>query len=206
MLSTTGTCAALAATGFRGRQTVVGIDLGTTFSVVGVNEVRHQTLSCTPVADQKSPSRASCWMCVFVQSIYQVPGTNERSWLYEVLPAPTREASMLCMLNRRSNTRGVTSCTKQTPFRIEVTLYLVQTTPTVRTVVLLLAHDDSPAEISILQTRSSSLISSSSRCRRYIVPLLGSSAPWPRHVLKERAILEVSNEHKLTGWPTTTYV
>lgn len=35
-----GTCAALAATGFRGRQTVVGIDLGTTYSVIGVNEVR----------------------------------------------------------------------------------------------------------------------------------------------------------------------
>ncbi|CAN0148354.1 unnamed protein product [Ectocarpus sp. 12 AP-2014] len=33
-----GACAALAATGFRGRQTVVGIDLGTTFSVIGVNE------------------------------------------------------------------------------------------------------------------------------------------------------------------------
>ena len=35
-----GTCAALAATGFRGRQTVVGIDLGTTYSVIGVNEAR----------------------------------------------------------------------------------------------------------------------------------------------------------------------
>lgn len=39
--SSAGTCAALAATGFRGRQTVVGIDLGTTYSVVGVNEVKH---------------------------------------------------------------------------------------------------------------------------------------------------------------------
>lgn len=38
---TAGACAALAATGFRGRQTVVGIDLGTTFSVIGVNEVQE---------------------------------------------------------------------------------------------------------------------------------------------------------------------
>ncbi|CAM9188145.1 unnamed protein product [Scytosiphon promiscuus] len=33
-----GACAALAASGFRGRQTVVGIDLGTTYSVIGINE------------------------------------------------------------------------------------------------------------------------------------------------------------------------
>lgn len=38
---TAGACAALAATGFRGRQTVVGIDLGTTYSVIGVNEVQE---------------------------------------------------------------------------------------------------------------------------------------------------------------------
>eukprot|EP00903_Cladosiphon_okamuranus_P019908 g18297.t1 len=39
-----GTCAALAATGFRGRQTVVGIDLGTTYSVIGVNEAGKITI------------------------------------------------------------------------------------------------------------------------------------------------------------------
>jgi hypothetical protein len=33
----TAVCAALAAMGFQGRITTVGIDLGTTFSVVGVN-------------------------------------------------------------------------------------------------------------------------------------------------------------------------
>jgi len=49
-------CAALAAVGFRGRITTVGIDLGTTFSVVGINEGGKERIIQKPEARNIFPS------------------------------------------------------------------------------------------------------------------------------------------------------
>eukprot|EP00640_Fibrocapsa_japonica_P001843 CAMPEP_0113937574 /NCGR_PEP_ID=MMETSP1339-20121228/4169_1 /TAXON_ID=94617 /ORGANISM="Fibrocapsa japonica" /LENGTH=446 /DNA_ID=CAMNT_0000940395 /DNA_START=198 /DNA_END=1538 /DNA_ORIENTATION=+ /assembly_acc=CAM_ASM_000762 len=57
-------CAVLAALGFRGRDTVIGVDLGTTFSVVGINEEGKVHI----VKDTRSGSRLVPSMVAFLDN------------------------------------------------------------------------------------------------------------------------------------------